>query len=253
MTDARTAAGLRLPSEVGLQGAGGAANTAAATMTFYPRPQAGPARPWGFPAPERMALTSGLTVLRCHRPGQRIIAVELLLDAPLDAEPAGVDGVATIMARALSEGTDRHTAEEFAAELERCGATLDAYADHAGVRVSLEVPVSRLERALSLLADALRAPAFRADEVDRLVRNRLDEIPHELANPGRRAARALYAELFDPAERVSRPRQGSEETVARIDAAAARAFYEAHVRPSTATFTVPAGTSSSSKYPVASV
>lgn len=28
------------------------------------------------------------------------------------------------MARAFSEGTDKHSAEDFAAELERCGATL---------------------------------------------------------------------------------------------------------------------------------
>ncbi|WP_219817681.1 pitrilysin family protein, partial [Microbacterium sp. Ru50] len=37
---------------------------------------------------------------------------------------------------------------------------------------------------------------------------------------------------------MSRPRQGTEETVARIDAAAVRAFYEAHVRPATATAVV---------------
>lgn len=34
---------------------------------------------------------------------------------------------------------------------------------------------------------------------------------------------------------MSRPRQGTEETVERIDAAGVRAFYEAHVRPATAT------------------
>ena len=37
---------------------------------------------------------------------------------------------------------------------------------------------------------------------------------------------------------MSRPRQGTEETVARIDSAAVRAFYEAHVRPATATAVV---------------
>ncbi|MGW0901904.1 insulinase family protein, partial [Streptomyces goshikiensis] len=73
-------------------------------MTFHPRPEAGEARPWAFPAPERGALPNGLTLLRCHRPGQQVIAVELNLAAPLDAEPEGLDGVATIMARALSEG-----------------------------------------------------------------------------------------------------------------------------------------------------
>ncbi|MGI5471307.1 M16 family metallopeptidase [Streptomyces sp. CA-132043] len=207
-------------------------------MTFHPQPQAGQPKPWAFPAPVRGRLGNGLTVLRADRPGQQVVAVEINLVAPLEAEPAGLDGVATIMARALSEGTDKHDAEEFAAELERCGATLDAHADHPGVRVSLEVPASRLTKALGLLADALRAPAFPDGEIERLVRNRLDEIPHELANPGRRAAMALSKQLFPATARMSRPRQGTEETVARIDATAVRAFYEAHVRPGTATAVV---------------
>ncbi|MEU4349275.1 pitrilysin family protein [Streptomyces sp. NPDC023838] len=205
------------------------------TMQFHPQPAAGTARPWAFPAPGRATLPNGLTVLRCDRPGQQVVAVEIFLAAPLDAEPAGLDGVATIMARAFSEGTDKRSAEEFAADLERCGATLDAHADHPGVRVSLEVPVSRLPKALGLLAEALRAPAFADAEVDRLVRNRLDEIPHELANPARRAAQQLSRELFPATARMSRPRQGTEETVTRIDAGAVRAFYEAYVRPAAAT------------------
>ncbi|MET7698101.1 pitrilysin family protein [Streptomyces sp. NPDC005485] len=212
--------------------------TELATMDFHPQPQAGEPKPWAFPAPERGTLGNGLTVLRCHRPGQQVVAVEVILDAPLDAEPEGLDGVATIMARAFSEGTDKYSAEEFAAELERCGATLDAHADHPGVRLSLEVPVSRLPKALGLVADALRAPAFADSEIERLVRNRLDEIPHETANPARRAARELSKELFPATARMSRPRQGTEETVQSIDSAAVRAFYERHVRPATATAVV---------------
>ncbi|MFI7384063.1 M16 family metallopeptidase [Streptomyces sp. NPDC049813] len=207
-------------------------------MDFHPRPEAGTAKPWAFPAPERGELDNGLTVLRCHRPGQQVVAVEINLDAPLEAEPAALEGVATIMARAFNEGTDKHSAEEFAAELERCGATMDAHADHPGVRVSLEVPVSRLPKGLALLADALRAPAFADGEIERLVRNRLDEIPHESANPARRAAKELSRQLFPADSRMSRPRQGSEETVAAIDAAAVRAFYEKHVRPATGTVVV---------------
>ncbi|MGI5357913.1 M16 family metallopeptidase [Streptomyces sp. CA-252508] len=207
-------------------------------MEFHPQPRPGTAKPWAFPAPDRGTLDNGLTVLRCHRPGQQVVAVEIFLAAPLEAEPEGLDGVATIMARALSEGTDKHSAEEFAAELERCGATLDAHADHPGVRISLEVPVSRLAKALGLVAEALRAPAFADSEVERLVRNRLDEIPHEIANPARRAAMQLSKELFPAASRMSRPRQGTEATVAGIDSAAVRAFFEAHVRPATATAVV---------------
>ncbi|WP_329128068.1 M16 family metallopeptidase [Streptomyces sp. NBC_01465] len=207
-------------------------------MTYHPQPQPGTATPWAFPAPGRSTLPNGLTVLRCHRPGQQVVAVEVNLDAPLDAEPEGLDGIATIMSRAFNEGTDKHTAEEFAAELERCGATMDAHADHPGIRVSLEVPVSRLPKGLGLLAEALRAPAFADGEISRLVRNRLDEIPHEQANPGRRAAKQLSKELFPATLRMSRPRQGTEETVSNIDAAGVRAFYDAHVRPATTTAVV---------------
>jgi predicted Zn-dependent peptidase len=208
---------------------------ATVTMDFYPQPASGRPKPWTFPAPERGSLGTGLTVLRCHRPGQQVVAVEICLDMPLDVEPDGLDGIATIMVDALSQGTGKHTAEEFAAELERCGATLDADTDYLGARVSLEVPVSRLARALGLLAEALDAPAFTGSEIERLVRNRLDEIPLELANPGRRAAMQLSHELFPASARMSRPRKGTADTVARIDAAGVRALYQAHVRPATAT------------------
>ncbi len=211
---------------------------AVVTMDLHPQPASGQAKPWAFPAPERGALANGLTVLRCHRRGQQVAAVEICLDMPLDAEPDGLDGIAWIMMRALSQGAGQHTAEEFAAELERCGATLRARADYSGARVSLEVPVSRLARALGLLAEALRAPAFTASEIERLVRNRLDEIPLEQANPRRRAAKQLLQELFPASARMSRPRQGTADTVARIDPAGVRALYETHVRPSAVTAVV---------------
>jgi predicted Zn-dependent peptidase len=211
---------------------------AAATMDFHPQPAPGQAKPWAFPVPERGALASGLAVLRCHRPGQQVVAVQICLDMALDAEPGGLDGIAAIMMSALAQGTSEHTAEEFADEMERCGATLEMDVDYPGARVSLEVPVSRLAKALGLLAEALRAPAFPRSEIERLVRNRLDEIPLEMASPGRRAAKQLAQELFPASARLSRPREGTEDTVARIDEAGVRAFYQAHVRPATATAVV---------------
>jgi predicted Zn-dependent peptidase len=211
---------------------------AAVTMDFHPQPASGQAKPWAFPVPERGVLANGLTVLRCDRPGQQVVAVTICLDIPLDVEPSGLDGIAAIMVSALSQGTSTHTAEEFAAELERCGATLDAHAGYLGARVSMEVPVSRVPKALGLLAEALRAPTFPGSEIERLVRNRLDGIPIEMASPGRRAARQLPQELFPASARISRPRKGAEDTVARIDTAAVRAFYQARVRPATATAVV---------------
>src|SRR5207244_4452400 len=86
------------------------ADSAMTAMEFHPQPKGGAPRPWAFPAPERSQLPNGLTLLTSHRPGQQVVAVEINLLAPLEAEPEGLDGISTIMARALSEGTDKHDA-----------------------------------------------------------------------------------------------------------------------------------------------
>ena len=217
-------------------GRSGAVTDAAVTMDFHPQPASGQPKPWAFPAPERGGLGNGLTVLRCHRPGQQVVAVEICLDMPLDAEPDGLDGIATIMVDALSEGTGKHTAEEFAAELERCGATLEAQRRLPGrARLAGGPRLPPGQGAWRCSPRRCSAPAFADSEIERLVRNRLDEIPLELANPGRRAAKQLSQELFPASARLSRPRKGTEDTVARIDAAGVRALYQAHVRPATAT------------------
>ena len=230
------------PSAAGEDGDAGrswAVTDAAVTMDLHPQPAPGQARPWAFPVPERGALGNGLTVLRCHRPGQQVVAVEICLDMPLDAEPDGLDGIAAIMMSALSEGTE----QAHRRGVRRRAGALRRDARHAAPTTRARAsrwrfPASRLPKALGLLAEALHTPAFPGSEVERLVRNRLDEIPHEMANPGRRAARQLAQELFPASARLSRPRQGTEETVARIDAAGVRAFYQAHVRPAAATAVV---------------
>jgi len=45
----------------------------AVTMDLYPQPAPGQPKPWAFPAPDRGVLANGLTVLRCHRPGQEVV------------------------------------------------------------------------------------------------------------------------------------------------------------------------------------
>ena len=204
----------------------------AVTMDFHPQPGLGEPKPWAFPVPER-ARWQRADRLRCHRPGQQLAAVEICLNMPLDAEPDGLDGIATIMMgrclRAPASTPPRSSPPSWSA-----AARPRDTRDYLGARVSLEVPVSRLPKALGLLAEALRAPAFPGGEVERLARNRLDGIPLELANPGRvRPGSCLRSCSRRP--RDCPGREGTEDTVARIDAAGVRALYQAHVRPAIAT------------------
>jgi len=196
---------------------------AAVTMDFYPQPTPGPPKSWAFPVPERGVLANGLTVLRCHRPGQQVVAVEICLDIPLDSEPSGLDGIATIMVRALSQGHGDTHRRGIRSALERCGATLDARAGYEGARLSLEVPVSRLAKALELLRGAARA-RFATARSERWCATRLDTIPIEMATPA--SGRPSSWRRSFPGVRAAVPAtaRAREDTVAKIDAAGVRAF-----------------------------
>ena len=195
-------------------------------------------RPWAFPAPERGTLGNGLTVLTCHRPGQQVVAVGICSTPRSVPNPTRLEGVAAILPDAFNEGTDNHTAEEFAAELERCGATSDARADHPACNVARRFPLPPGARPHPGLAEALRAPALPENEIERLVANRLDEIVHELANPGRRAAFALHAALSRRGRPALAAQGGLRGHRPRIDRSGVHAFYTAHVRPATATVVI---------------
>ena len=202
------------------------------------RPDVTAPEPWSFPEARRAGLANGLSVVSYDIPGQYVISVRLAVPMPLDREPREREGIATIMARTLDEGTARHTAEEFAELLERKGIALGAGASESGLIVEVDVSKRYLSEALDLLSQAVREPAFFANEVSRHVKIRLAEIDHEHAQPGQRAALEFITTYFDADERASRPSAGTKPTISAIEPADLAAFHAANVVPFGATVVV---------------
>jgi predicted Zn-dependent peptidase len=202
------------------------------------RPLVSAPGPWSFPEAQRAGLPNGLGVVSYDIPGQYVISVRLAVPMPLDREPREREGIATIMARTLDEGTARHTAEEFAELLERKGIALGAGVSESGLIVDVDVPKRNLGEALDLLSQAVQEPTFPAKEVSRHVKIRLAEIEHERALPGQRAALEFISTYFDPAERASRPSAGTRSTISAITPQDLAAFHIANVVPSGATVVV---------------
>ena len=86
--------------------------------TFPPQPPIEAPGQWHFPTPRQDRLSNGIEVLTYQLPGQYVISAQLVLDLPLTAEDRDTEGVATICARTLDEGTRTHGGEEFAELLE---------------------------------------------------------------------------------------------------------------------------------------
>ena len=198
------------------------------------RPEPGAPRPWTFPSFRRLEVGGG-RLLACNLPGRALAVVSLVVDAGASTEPAGKEGVGQVVARALSEGTQRLDAYEFAVASERLGAVWRASVDWDSLRCGFEVPVDHLVDAARLLADAAREPAFDDATLTRVRDERVDEIALELSQPGPRAVAAFTAAVFEGDSRYSSPDGGTAQTVAGLTPDDLRRVREEHFGPQTAT------------------
>jgi predicted Zn-dependent peptidase len=179
------------------------------------RPGPGAPRPYSFPRVVREAAGGG-QVVAAHLPGQALAVATLLLDAGAGREPPGREGVATVVAKALEEGTRTRDAGAFALALEGLGARLFTGVDWDSFRAGVEAPVDRLPAAVALLAEAVRTPRLAAEDAVRVRDDEVSALRMEWASPGPRADAALRAALFPPGERYARPAHGDPESVGNV-------------------------------------
>ncbi len=192
------------------------------------RPTLGDPVTWTFPAFDHSRV-GRLDVHRRHLPGRQLVAVDLVLDAPITAEPDDLAGLALITSRALDEGSSQRDGNDFAAALDRVGAHLHTGAGTSGMRVSVEVPARNLGPALELLAEAASDPVFPDSEVRRLKSQRQDSIRQQLAQPAHRIA-ITHREVLVDGHRCALPNGGTLDTVERLDRDALAAFHARQVR-----------------------
>lgn len=193
---------------------------------------------WLFPDPATLWLDNGLQVMACHREGQHVAAVSLVLDLPLSLEPGEIEGVATITQRCLDEGSTRHPGPTFAEHLEDIGAVLSGSAGYSASELFLDVPADRLDEALALVAEAVREPELSDDDVARHQALRVAEIEHTLANSAQRAQLDFRAACIPSRFRASRMAGGSPETVPAITRDDVLGFHRRHYRPDGATLVI---------------
>lgn len=177
------------------------------------RPGPGAARPYHFPQVVRRG-----GVVAAHLPGQALAVAVLLLDAGAGREPAGREGVAAVVAKALEEGTATRDSAAYALALEGLGSELFTTVDWDSFRVGVQAPIDRLPDAVALLAEAARTPRLDPDDVTRVRDDEVTALRMEWADPGPRADAALRADLFGVAQRHGRPMHGDPDSVAAISA-----------------------------------
>jgi zinc protease len=211
------------------------------TRTAPPRefPAVAPVGELTFPAVETARLANGMEVSLARRTAIPKVSMAITFDAGTAADGPAKAGTQSLMMGLLDEGTLTLTAEQIAIAQERLGASISAGTGTDSSSVQLTALTANLAPSLGLMADIVRNPAFRAEDVARAKSQQLAGIAQEQANPSGLARRAIGPILFGPDHPYgSVGARGLPEVVTALDADALRAEHGRWLRPDNARITV---------------
>jgi len=191
-----------------------------AVSVFAQAPQATPPPPSAprtvqFPKPVEKTLPNGLRVVVVQRSELPLVSAQLLIKSGGEVDPADLSGVSDITASLLTRGTMTRSATQIAEQIEALGGNIGSSAGWDSSGATVGVTSSRIGSAMEILADVVRNPAFKEEEIERLRRQYLNNLKVSLGQPGA-IARYVAARLVYRDAPYGHPLSGTPESLPRI-------------------------------------
>ncbi|HEX3543882.1 MAG TPA: pitrilysin family protein [Candidatus Acidoferrum sp.] len=183
-----------------------------------------------IPPHERVIFKNGLTVLLLEKRGVPIINFAAIVKTGSAADPQGQEGLASITAQLLRKGTQKRTAQQFAADTDFTGGSVEADASADFSSVQGEFLNKDLDRGSDLYSDALLHPVFPQSEVDKLLAQSLDGV-RAAKDEARSVLGTYYNGYLYNGNGYGRPADGDEISLTKIRRDSIMKFYEANYAP----------------------
>jgi zinc protease len=209
--------------------------SAFAEQTTPPPP--GPPHPANLPTPTDKTLPNGLRVIVIPKSGVPLVAARLLIKTGGEADPADHAGLADMTASLLTKGTTTKSAEEIARGVEALGASIESGAGWDSSYVALTSLSNNFGEAMKFVADVVRHPTFKTDEVDRLREQNIDALSVDLKNPAS-LARFVAARVNYGGGPYGHNLGGTPKSLEKITHDDAVKFHQTWYRPDNAIFVV---------------
>lgn len=204
----------------------------AQTPQATPPPPAAP-RSGTFPKPAEQTLPNGLRVIVIERSESPLVSAQLLVKNGGEADPIELAGVADMTASLLTKGTQSRDATKIAQEIESLGGSLDSGARWDSSYAQVGVMSTKIPQAMEILADVVRRPTFKSEEVERLRQQYLDNLTLALGDPGS-IARFVAARVVFGDSPYGHPLSGTTESLTRISASDIAKMHSRYYRPDNA-------------------
>lgn len=201
------------------------------------KPTPGPTPPIATPRIVRATLKNGLPVWVVTRRELPVVNVVLQIKAG-----AGMDGaqpgVSSMTASLLDEGTATRSSLEIAKAIESLGASLSAVAGIDQTTVGLLTLSKHLDPALTLMGDMVVHPAFKADELERDRKSRLQGLKQQKDVATTVADKVFNLVVYGEDHPYGHPSSGTIASVQAITRDDIVGFYDRFYRPNNAVLIV---------------
>ena len=204
----------------------------AQTPQATPPPPAAP-RSGTFPKPVEQTLPNGLRVIIVQRSETPLVSAQLLIKNGGEVDPPELPGLAEMTASLLTKGTQSRDATRIAQEIESLGGSLDSGVRWDSCVANVSVMSSKIAQAMEILADVVRRPTFKSEEVERLRQQSLDSVTLAMGEPGS-IARLVAARVVFGDSPYGHPLLGTTESLTRITAADITKLHSRYYRPDNA-------------------
>ncbi len=137
------------------------------------KPTAAPVAGKAAPKVVRFKLPGGARLLVYERHDNPVVALSAVFLGGVRFEPAGKGGVSDMMAKLLTRGTRRYSAEKLAEVVAESGGSLSGYGGRNSFGLSAKFLSKDMPLALSLAAEVLAEPSFPEEELAKRKRQTL--------------------------------------------------------------------------------
>lgn len=201
-------------------------------------PALGPSSALKLPVIQRFKLSNGLPVVVMEKRGVPLVQIDLLVKAGTAMDPAGKNGLASMVAAMLDEGAGSRNALQLADAIDFLGANLSTAAGRHTSAITLNMPLSKLDSALVLMADVALRPAFAPEELNRQRKQRLTTLAQWHDQPETIASVIFNRTLYGEKHPYGLPAIGDEKSLRNFRVEELKNFYSTYLRPNNATLIV---------------
>jgi len=187
----------------------------AAAEPWPAMPEPGPAPEFEVPGTSHFELSNGVPVTFVQLGTIPMVQMRLNIFSGSASDPEGKSGLASLAARMLSEGSEKHTALELSELLLDMSSSVGVSASLEHSSAYLSCLEDRFSPTLALLSEMIRRSSFRAEDVERIREQRRSSLISEkdrLPTIGYKVFRRLvYGDTY-----AGRPGRGTLESVDAI-------------------------------------